>query len=340
MKRGGMSKAPQVDMKKISEQASATPAGVQPSAVPSVNRLNEYLSRTHGDTMTVDVLGKPVRFTLQVIPADQIERKTMVWGQNERLQELLNESTLDDLIPTFTSNGQQFPAFGRDVSGIIEVADGSRRRMAAILTQQEYRVWVGEMDDRQMSSLSEVGNDYRPTSAYERGKRYKRLVDGRYAGNVKAMAEGEQLQRRVVIRCMATAELPVEIIKLFANPADLSARAGEELLRVYKESEKDMMDRVSDLEMYKRTETLEADFIVKTLKAAKPLTEKPKPSVRTFGKGVTAKYKGDDVEITLKGAAPELIKRIEAILESAEKGGESSEIDRLFTELEEKTRKG
>lgn len=340
MKRGGMSKAPQVDMKKISEQATASPTGNKPSAVPSVNRLNDYLNRTHGDSMTVDVMGQPVQFTLQVIPADQVKRKTMVWGQNERLQELLNESTLDDLIPTFTSNGQQFPAIGRDVNGIIEVADGSRRRMAAILTERDYRVWVGDMSDKQMSSLSEIGNDYRQTSAYERGKRYKRLVDGLYAGNVKAMAESEQLQRRVVIRCMATAELPVEIIKLFANPGDLSARAGEELYRVYKENAEAMMARVSELEMFKLTETLEADFIVKTLKAAKPPAEKPAPSIRTFGKGVTAKYKGDDVEITLKGASPELIKRIEVLLENAEKGGaDSGEVNALFEKLEEYTRR-
>lgn len=340
MKRGGMSKAPQVDMQKISEQATASPAGNKPSAVPSINRLNEFLDRSHGDTMAVEVLGKPVKFTLQVIPAERVEQKTMVWGQNERLQELLNESTLDDLIPTFTANGQQFPAFGREVNGVIEVADGSRRRMAAILTQREYRVWVGDMDDRQMASLSEVGNDYRPTSAYERGKRYKRLIDGLYAGNVKAMAECEKLQRRVVIRCMATAELPVEIIKLFTNPADLSARAGEELHRIYKENAEDMMERANELAMFKRTETLDPDFIVKTLKAAKPAPEKPTASVRTFGKGVTAKYKGDDVDISLRGASPALIKRIESLLESAEKGGiESSEVNALFDKLEEVTRR-
>lgn len=340
MKRGGMSKAPQVDMKKISEQAAASTTGKQTSAVPSINRLNEFLGKSHGDAMTVDVLGQSVKFTLQVIPADRVSQKTMVWGQNERLQELLNESTLDDLIPTFTTNGQQFPAFGRDVNGVIEVADGSRRRMAAIMTNREYRVWVGDMSDRQMASLSEVGNDYRPTSAYERGKRYKRLVDGLYAGNVKAMAECEKLQRRVVIRCMATAELPVEIIKLFANPADLSARAGEELLRVYKDNADAMMERVSELEMFKRTETLEADFIVKTLKAAKPQAEKEAPRTRTFGKGVTAKYKGEDVEISLKGASPALIKRIEALLENAEKGGiDSGEVDALFQKLEEHTRR-
>ncbi|MDU4291135.1 ParB/RepB/Spo0J family plasmid partition protein [Mixta calida] len=340
MKRGGMSKAPQVDMKKISEQATPSPAGSKTSAVPSVNRLNDYLSRTHGDSMTVDVMGQPVKFTLQVIPADQVKRKTMVWGQNERLQELLNESTLDDLMPTFTSNGQQFPAIGRDVNGIIEVADGSRRRMAAILTDRDYRVWVGDMNDTQMASLTEVGNDYRPTSAYERGKRYKRLVEQVYGGNVKAMSTTENIARRVVIRCMATAELPLEVIRLFPNPGDLSARAGEELAKVYKDSKDAMMQLVSELELSKKTESLDADFIVKTLKAAKPTPEKPALRVRNFGAGVTAKYKGDDVEITLKGVSEALVKRIEALLEASEQGGlDGGEVEELFAKLEEKTKR-
>lgn len=263
----------------------------------------------------------------------------MVWGANERLQELLTEETLDDLIPTFKSDGQQFPAIGREVNGVIEVADGSRRRMAAIMTERQYCVWVGDLNDTQMASLTEIGNDYRPTSAYERGKRYKRLVDQLYNGNVKAMAEGENLARRVVIRCMATAELPIEIIKLFANPSELSARAGEELQKVYKEHPAIMMNMVEELAMYRRTEVLEADFIIKTLKGARPSTEKPEVRVRTFGKGITAKYKGDAVEISIQNAPDNLIRRIEALLESMEKGGNSKEVEELFAKLEERTGK-
>ncbi|MCV5433643.1 ParB/RepB/Spo0J family partition protein, partial [Escherichia coli] len=91
---------------------------------------------------------------------------------NERDQELLTEDALDDLIPSFLLTGQQTPAFGRRVSGVIEIADGSRRRKAAALTESDYRVLVGELDDEQMAALSRLGNDYRPTSAYERGQRY------------------------------------------------------------------------------------------------------------------------------------------------------------------------
>lgn len=73
-------------------------------------------------------------------------------------------------VPSFLTSGQQNPAFARKTAGIIEVADGSRRRKTAIITGCDYRVLVGDLDDEQMQWLSQVGNDYRPTSAYERGK--------------------------------------------------------------------------------------------------------------------------------------------------------------------------
>ncbi len=57
-----------------------------------------------------------------------------VWSGNERVQELLTEDALDDLIPSFLLAGHQTPTFGRPVTGIIEVTDGSRRRKPAILT--------------------------------------------------------------------------------------------------------------------------------------------------------------------------------------------------------------
>ena len=48
--------------------------------------------------------------------------------------------------------------------------------VAAALTESDYRVLVGELDDEQMAALSRLGNDYRPTSAYERGQRYAKPI--------------------------------------------------------------------------------------------------------------------------------------------------------------------
>ncbi|MFO5520924.1 ParB N-terminal domain-containing protein, partial [Klebsiella pneumoniae] len=68
-----------------------------------------------------------------------------VWLGNERDQVLLNETSLADLVPSFLTSGQQNPAFARKTAGIIEVADGSRRRKTAIITGCHYSVLVPDL---------------------------------------------------------------------------------------------------------------------------------------------------------------------------------------------------
>lgn len=337
----GMRNAPQFDLSKV---RTNTDNAAPTSAAPVVNELIAQVGgMKSGNTISLPVCGREVTFTLRTIPAEHVERKTLVWGENERLQELLTETALDDLIPSFVSGGQQNPAFGREVTGLVEVADGSRRRKAAILTGSDYRVLVGELDEEQMAALSQIGNDYRQTSAYERGRRYARLLDNKFDGNVSALAAAEKKDRKTLMRCINTAELPIEVIKLFTNPSELSARAGEELHKVYEEHAEEMMRRVAEFQIYRDAgETVEGDLIIKVLKAsAEPVgaeskPEKVKPTVRKFGDGVTAKYKGDDVDISLRGVAPEVVRRIEAILEAAGKPGGNTEVDALIAQLEEK----
>lgn len=334
-----MRNAPQFDLSKVRTSTSSTSNTA--SVAPVVNELIAQAgSMKNGNTISLPVCGREVVFTLRTIPAGNVERKTLVWGENERLQELLTETALDDLIPSFVSGGQQNPAFGREVNGLVEVADGSRRRKAAILTGKDYRVLVGELDEEQMASLSQIGNDYRQTSAYERGRRYARLLDTKFDNNVSALAEAERISRKVIMRCLNTSELPVEIIKLFKNPTELSARAGEELHKVFETHGEAMMARVADLQEWRKAgEVIETDVILKTLKGAAGKPVKEEVRVRNFGPGVTARYKGDAVELLLKGVAPELIKRIEAVLEAAEKPGGNEAVEALFAQLEESVRK-
>ena len=92
-------------------------------AAPAVNALRNRVGGMTGNQITLAVCGRDVNFSLKVVPAERVEKATLVWGENERVQELLTESALDDLIPSFLTSGQQVPAFGRDVSGVIEVAE-------------------------------------------------------------------------------------------------------------------------------------------------------------------------------------------------------------------------
>ena len=43
-----------------------------------------------------------------------------------------------------------------------------------------------------MAALSRLGNDYRPTSAYERGLRYTNRLQNEFAGNISALADAEK----------------------------------------------------------------------------------------------------------------------------------------------------
>lgn len=305
------------------------------SVSPMVGDLQSKLSSLSGNTITLPVCGRNVAFKLETIPADKVEMATMVWLGNERDQELLNESALADLIPSFLTSGQQNPAFARRTAGIIEVADGSRRRKTAIITGSDYRVLVGELDDEQMQWLSQIGNDYRPTSAYERGKRYLRRLK-EFDGNVKALAEAEGIDRNIVNRCMNTAGLPKEILSIFKHPGELSARAGDALSKIYQGHEQTMLDGARQLLRMKQAgEDFEPARIIQALQdfILVDKTEAPKTE-KAYGDGVTAKYKGNFVTLKLdnRKIPSNLMKKIEALLES--ELGEAEQVNRDLDKLE------
>ena len=336
----GLRNAPLWDSSKV--KASQPRDTAAPAAANVVNELAEVTGGMKpGNTISIAVCGREVVFKLKTIAAAHVEHKTMVWGENERLQELLTESALDDLIPSFVSGGQLIPAFAREVHGLIEVADGSRRRKTAILTGSDYRVLVGELDDEQMASLSQTGNNYRQTSAYERGRRYQRLLENRFNMNVSALASAEKVDRKIITRCIATARLPLEVIKLFSNPSELSARAGVDLSGIYEQHAQEMMAVADGLsERRANGEVLKTEEVIEALKQAgqQKKETKQKPTVRKFADGVTAKYDGDNVSISLRSASPEILRLIEMVLEAAGEpdGSVSAKVEAMLEIAEKK----
>lgn len=172
-----------------------------------------------GNAITLPVCGRDVKFTLEVL-REIVLRRPLGYGQVMNVTRTAYRRRPDDLIPSFLLTGQQTPAFGRRVSGVIEIADGSRRRKAAALTESDYRVLVGELDDEQMAALSRLGNDYRPTSAYERGQRYASRLQNEFAGNISALADAENISRKIITRCINTAKLPKSVVALFLIPVN------------------------------------------------------------------------------------------------------------------------
>ncbi len=195
-------------------------------------------------------------------------RRPLGYGQVMNVtRNCLPKTPLDDLIPSFLLTGQQTPAFGRRVSGVIEIADGSRRRKAAALTESDYRVLVGELDDEQMAALSRLGNDYRPTSAYERGQRYASRLQNEFAGNISALADAENISRKIITRCINTAKLPKSVVALFSHPGELSARSGDALQRAFTDKEEELLkQQASNLHEQKKAGVIfEAEEVITLL---------------------------------------------------------------------------
>lgn len=309
-----------------SSSAQPTTSQVAAPAAPMVDSLIARVgAMAKGNTVSLPVCGREVKFVLETISENAVEKSTRVWAGNERDQEFLTEDALDDLIPSFLVHGQQNPAFGRKIGNCIEVADGSRRRMTAILTSSEYRVLVGDLDDEQMDSLCKLGNDYRPTSAYERGKRYSFRLDNEFKGNISALAEAENISRKIITRCISTSKLPREVIALFSHPGELSARAGENLSRLFNDHEPLLQARTRELlEKRKSGFAFEYEEIIQALTAASKTSKgspADSPIKREFVPGAVAQYKGNKVIISLdRSKIPQLcIEQMEKILEHLQK---------------------
>lgn len=337
MKRAQVMKnAPKIEMNNATTVPAPGSVTRQPAA-PAVSQLTSRVNAMTGNQITLSVCGRDVHFVLKTIPAERVNKATMVWCGNERDQELLTETALDDLIPSFKLSGQQNPAYGREVNGVIEVADGSRRRKTAIITKTDYRVLVGDLDEVQMAWLSQIGNDYRPTSAFERGQRYSRRLQNDFEGNVSKLAEAENISRKIIMRCIKTAELPREIIGLFSSPNELSARAGETLAKLFIDSEDAMYSFAQHLSKRKANgEVFNTEDIIDQLTA---VAKKPKATtkVKSFGAGITAKYRGDVVSISMKKVPEDLLKKIESLLEDHLKEQEEktrSAVNDTFSEME------
>ncbi|WP_150318934.1 ParB/RepB/Spo0J family plasmid partition protein [Enterobacter hormaechei] len=301
-----------------------------PSAAPAAPMVDSLIARVgamaRGNTILLPVCGREVKFILEAIPGESVETASRVWSGNERDQELLTEDALDDLIPSFLLSGQQTPAFGRRVEGgVIEIADGSRRRKAAILTSSDYRVLVGDLDDEQMMSLSRLGNDYRPVSAYERGKRYALRLENEFSGNVSALADAENISRKIIPRCINTALLPKSVVALFTHPGELSARSGEALYKAFSGKEALLLQQTQQLHEQKKAGVIfEPEEVIGLLTdiLKEPSGKKVNLSTRhQFVPGATALYKGDRVIFNLdKSRLPaECIEKIESILRDLQK---------------------
>lgn len=164
-----------------------------------------------------------VTFELVKVPANDINSKTFVFSQNAREQSFLNKHALSDILSTLAERGQQYPAVGRKTSdGTIEVLDGSRRRMACILAEQDFLIYVADnIEQEHAKFLSDVANAHKPLSLYEKGKEMQAKLNSGEAEDQKALAKMFQCSEALVSGALKAADLPLELLRAYPNVVDL-----------------------------------------------------------------------------------------------------------------------
>lgn len=184
---------------------------------------------------------RKVQFELVTIPHNDIASCTKVFNKNARDQDFLNEHSLSDILKTLPIKGQQFPAVGQRMpDGSLRVFDGSRRRKACLLSEKDFLIYVTDEDvtDEEAKFQSDVGNDHKQISAYERGEQLKRDFEASGHSEVKAFALENNLTASLTSDLInAVIFIPKNLLLTFPSATDLGRPSLNELRQAIKKND-------------------------------------------------------------------------------------------------------
>ncbi|WP_394244883.1 ParB/RepB/Spo0J family partition protein [Vibrio astriarenae] len=273
-----------------------------------------------------------ISFELIRIPATEVEAQTVVFSENAREQSFLNEHALSDVLTTLRERGQQYPAVGRrNAQGLIEVLDGSRRRMSCILAEKEFLVYVAEgINEQHAKFLSDVANAHKPLSLYEKGKEMQAKLESGEAEDQKALAKIFQCSEALVSGALKAADLPLELLQAYPNVAELGRPTIVKLHKQFNEMGSDQQSQLlakchSDgQQVWQRSEaqgvarlTKEVSETIENWISELNPTQKPATKKVDLVKGkVSYSRKGNAVSLNMKKVDEETLNEILAFIES------------------------
>lgn len=176
--------------------------------------------------------GRKVRFTLIRVSAPDVERTTFVVLENNgRDQSALTAESLKDITRTIRLQ-QFFPAIGVRKNDVIEILDGSRRRVSAILSKCGLDVLTTDenLTPAEARALAKDIQTAREHNLREVGLRLQTLKNSGLSQ--KDIAESENLSQATVTRALQAASVPQKLISVFPVQAVLSFADYKSLLSI------------------------------------------------------------------------------------------------------------
>ncbi|MGC0995422.1 ParB family protein [Pantoea agglomerans] len=194
--------------------------------------FSKMMSESDSERVFTLKSGVQARFVLTKFLHDDIEAQTFVDAAvNGRDQAFLTRESVSDISRTIRLQ-QFFPAIGREVDGLTEILDGSRRRAACLYNGTAFEVLVTR-DALSLSDARQLAADIQTAREHtlrELGKRLKLMYPADMNQSDIAAAEG--LSAAKVTRAFQAAAVPEEIIAVFPSVSELSISDYQILLEV------------------------------------------------------------------------------------------------------------
>ncbi|MEL0646324.1 transcriptional regulator [Pseudoalteromonas agarivorans] len=204
----------------------------------SLDALLEQASA--GDVIRMPAPSDPTRditLVCKVIPHSDIESSTQVYGKNRRVQALLNEKSVSDILPAIREDGRnQHPALLWEQNDTSLVLAGSRRRKACILGNADYLVLSStDFTDQDAKILAVSSDQYIAPSLWELGQAYQQtkieLIEQGKKGSYREIATIEGVSHTAIADAVkAYEQIPADVISLYPTANHVGREVAKKLV--------------------------------------------------------------------------------------------------------------
>jgi ParB family chromosome partitioning protein len=193
-----------------------------------------------GDVIRMPAPSDPSReitLVCKVISHSDIESTTQVYGKNRRVQSLLNEKSVSDILPAIKEDGRnQHPALLWDQGDTSLVLAGSRRRKACILGNADYLVLSSsDFTDQDAKILAVSSDQYIAPSLWELGQAYQNtkneLIEQGKKGSYREIAVIEGVSHTAVADAIkAYEQIPADVVALYPTANHVGREVAKKLI--------------------------------------------------------------------------------------------------------------
>ena len=164
--------------------------------------------------------GRKVSATRIVVAADELKNKTVIHKLNPRRQDSLTLDSVRDILISIEQEGVHTEGVAtKNVQGIYELLDSSRRRYSCLHAQKELPLWVIEesIDDADLIAFIQTTQSVKRLSYRELGADYETLMKEGAFTKIDELAEYLSVGRETCRKRYVAASINQALISVFPD---------------------------------------------------------------------------------------------------------------------------